>query len=1409
MSMFARLFAVRVAVVCVGIAGAVFSGFGGTIDVSPTDDLVAIVAAAESGTVIQLSADTFKPTATIEVPAGVTVKGMGRAETTIDGTGLSCRAFILKSADSRIESLTVTNYKHGNMPSMKYDDGGTVLKMSAGTLFDVAVVGNECTVGNVSGIGLFMSGGTVTNCLFKDNFSSAGNGWVHGGGVCATGGRIVDTVFDHNTRNRYQMSGGGLYLSSSSAGTLVRNCTFVNNGCNGYGGEGYNDVGGLYLEAGNVQKAAVVENCLIATNDCYGVHLNNHVTMRNCLIVGQCGSGGGRGIIMAGGSLYNNTIYGNKMNAEGSGLKMSNGTAVNNIIWGNGTKGSASVTGGTFNTNITDNVVARGVGNVAADPLMTDADRGDFTIGAKSPAWEAGATLADVTVDYVGTARPQGAALDIGALERPYVPGEVAAVILVGRPDGKAGDTTTVNCRLNGAQPGAEYVYKWFVNGVEVVGQTGPTLTLENLPADKYTFRVEVSGGGLSAAVTDTATDALMLKPYEVWVDEGGSSTFPYADKATAATDLSTALDSIWMAADSTAVVHVGEGTYELKKEMKFDYPCRILGAGRDKTVVSAAKITSRPLTMGAGSVIQDLTLCGATNGNVTGVCVYMTGGTIANANISRNTGTAGNSKGMGVYMTGGSLTNCVIADNFCSGSSGWVNGGGAWMSGGTIVDCIFDHNTRNRYQMSGGGLYVASASAGTLVRGCTFVRNGCNGQGNGTDAGGLYLSADNAQKAAVVERCVVASNDLYGVQLGNYVTMRNCLVFNQRNGANGTGRGVVMTGGSLYNNTIVGNTKDELGCGLSISGGTAVNNIIWGNGTKGSVSASGSTCVCATNLIDVAVDGRVNLVGDPCFTDAAGGDFSFSLKSPALDAGEPIASVIDDFFGTERPQGDAWDIGAVERVPRPEDMTVAVLIDQTDYPLGAAVTVRSRVIGGSSEVTRRWTVDGVVLEGETGESVVLENLALGRHTVRLDILGLSVPIFDEKVDAIAVKPSEVWVNENGGDVYPYASAETAAKGIDAAMDALWTASGTTAAVHVAAGTYPLTNALVFTFPVRLLGAGRTATVIDASTVKYGARTVTMGEGSVVCDLTLTGANNRNTDGGTLNMSGGLVDNVLMTGNRNEEGQCHGFVLKVTGGVVTNSVIADNDHTGSAGWVDGSVYVAAGGLVTDSEIRNNTRKRYQMMGGGVYLAGGTVRGCTIVGNGVPEEHAGVDVNSSSGGGIYFDGTLGGLAERCVVASNHVTGVWLSAGTLKNCLVYGQSIGFSGRPAGVWVKGGQSVNCTFADNTNTADRVGSDLNISSGDVKNSIATVAVGTAAPTSVNCFNEDPHFRNPENGDYHLTRRSTACINKGDPLDYTAASVDLDGNPRVFMYGSKSAAPDLGCYESAYGMPGFMLIVR
>jgi hypothetical protein len=55
--------------------------------------------------------------------------------------------------------------------------------------------------------------------------------------------------------------------------------------------------------------------------------------------------------------------------------------------------------------------------------------------------------------------------------------------------------------------------------------------------------------------------------------------------------------------------------------------------------------------------------------------------------------------------------------------------------------------------------------------------------------------------------------------------------------------------------------------------------------------------------------------------------------SSPAIDAGLTISSVTNDYVGTARPHGSAYDIGAYEYIPATDPM-----ITTTSLPIGQAL---------------------------------------------------------------------------------------------------------------------------------------------------------------------------------------------------------------------------------------------------------------------------------------------------------------------------------------------------------------------------------------------------------------------------------------------------------------------------------------
>ena len=363
-----------------------------------------------------------------------------------------------------------------------------------------------------------------------------------------------------------------------------------------------------------------------------------------------------------------------------------------------------------------------------------------------------------------------------------------------------------------------------------------------------------------------------------------------------------------------------------------------------------------------------------------------------------------------------------------------------------------------------------------------------------------------------------------------------------------------------------------------------------------------------------------------------------------------------------------------------------------------------------------------------------------------------------------------------------------------------------------------------------------------ASTAKdaLGGGVYMEGTGRLV-DCTVTNCTSAGVAGGVV-LRGGTVSFCRLVANRAAT-QAGGIQIGGTGTIACDHChIAGNSTSAGAG---GGVYLSGALTLSDCQITNNVVSKGD--GGGVYMSNGaSLLRCDISGN---RASAGGGIyaavcetatdcriagnTAGEGGGVYVPSSGKGSLSmtRCRVVGNTGTstyggGLYYSQGTMLNCLV-ADNLGNTG--GGIFVQGGTFRNCTIAGNRGSYG-AGVRMN-SSGTFQNSIIagnfdrttgveTNCVGYGSVYGSNtCLNDpdfvkatflvaDPRFVDAANGDYRL-RRGSPCVNGGAKLDYTAESVDLVGNPRVFNFGRPSGKPDMGCYESPYGTPGMLLLVR
>jgi len=261
-------------------------------------------------------------------------------------------------------------------------------------------------------------------------------------------------------------------------------------------------------------------------------------------------------------------------------------------------------------------------------------------------------------------------------------------------------------------------------------------------------------------------------------------------------------------------------------------------------------------------------------------------------------------------------------------------------------------------------------------------------------------------------------------------------------------------------------------------------------------------------------------------------------------------------------------------------------------------------------------------------------------------------------------------------------------------------------------------------------------------------------------------------------------------------------------------------------------------------------------GGAVYMAQGTLRNCSIIGNRCV----------TYGGGVYAEGTntfvynciirdniasndsvtvqaggvyIGGVMSNCIITMNRSWGpssaeadgggvAAYGNAIIRNCLIVenrAEAVGFGG---GVMSVGGGTPwfqNCTIASNYATLDGGG----IYNANLENSI--VYFNTAGRVGSNCFgsttnyaqaynsctapltalgylssnniDSNPQFVGFSSGNYRLTRGSL-CINSGMNQDWMNQATDLDQHRRLDRF---SGHVDMGAYE--YLFSGNIVVVH
>jgi len=252
-------------------------------------------------------------------------------------------------------------------------------------------------------------------------------------------------------------------------------------------------------------------------------------------------------------------------------------------------------------------------------------------------------------------------------------------------------------------------------------------------------------------------------------------------------------------------------------------------------------------------------------------------------------------------------ITNCIFSDNVAT--SGLGGGMASFISNPTLINCTFSRNQAH----DGGGGVLNIANSPTITN-CTFLENTA---GNG---GAIY----NDQCSPIITNCTLSENTatsqggaIYNGFTSPTPTFTNTIVWN--NSANGS---TTSASASVFNFNENANP-------------TFNHSLIGNSGGSGSWDTS------------IGTDGGNNIDADPQFTDAANGDFSIPLGSPAINTGDPTTDLNLFLDGATAP----LDLAGNPRVVN-DIIDMGVFEDQTACTTGAVLYVNANATGDNSSTS-------------------------------------------------------------------------------------------------------------------------------------------------------------------------------------------------------------------------------------------------------------------------------------------------------------------------------------------------------------------------------------------------------------------------------------------------------------------------
>ena len=408
-------------------------------------------------------------TALPNISTNVVIDGAGVA--TISGGNASRILTVLSSGTLKLRGLTLTKGFHaGDGGALRNEgtteiencrfienqtaagfSGGAILSFGSLTLDNSEFVGNKGTGGGAVYPRFAAANTFITRCTFRDNQATGGpsNGW--GGALLLWDGAVV-TVIASNFTNNTAHEGGAIHVRQNCR-LFENGTTFSNNSARGSGGAIQNFEDAAFARStfvGNSAAASggaisslpndkgttslVLTNLTLTGNSASatggGVATSGNANVTNVTLSGNSADVGGGASVGGSGSITNSTFSGNSATTTGGALYVAFGTAtVRNTLFAKGATGGncrVDTLGGSLGSssfNLSDDATC-GFGsgrdnvNLLLGPLADNGGGMQTHLPQPgSPAIDNGTSSGAPTIDQRSLKRPQGIAVDVGAVE--------------------------------------------------------------------------------------------------------------------------------------------------------------------------------------------------------------------------------------------------------------------------------------------------------------------------------------------------------------------------------------------------------------------------------------------------------------------------------------------------------------------------------------------------------------------------------------------------------------------------------------------------------------------------------------------------------------------------------------------------------------------------------------------------------------------------------------------------------------------------------------------------------------------------------------------------------------------------------------------------------------------------------